>query len=42
MLRNFSIDKNMAKLIFLQRTELLNNFQKKLEKCLVDIFLQTL
>ncbi len=32
MLRNFSIDKNMAKLIFLQRTELLNNFQKKIRK----------
>ena len=32
MAKNFSIDKNMAKLIFFQRTELLNNFQKKIRK----------
>ena len=32
MLKNFSIDKNMAKLIFFQRTELLSNFQKKIRK----------
>ena len=32
MLKNFSIDKNMAKLILFQRTELLNNFQKKIRK----------
>ena len=32
MLKNFSIDKNMAKLIFFQRAELLNNFQKKIRK----------
>ena len=32
MLRNFSIDKNMAKLILFQRTELLSNFQKKIRK----------
>ena len=42
MLKNFSIDKNMAKLILFQRVELLNTFQKKLEKYLVDIFLRTL
>ena len=32
MLENFSIDKNMAKLILFQRVELLNNFQKKIRK----------
>ena len=32
MLKNFSIDKNMTKLIFFQRIELLNNFQKKIRK----------
>ena len=32
MLKNFSIDKNMAKLILFQRTELLSNFQKKIRK----------
>ena len=32
MLKNFSIDKNMAKLILFQRTELLNSFQKKIRK----------
>ena len=32
MLKNFSIDKNMAKLILFQRTELLNSFQKKTRK----------
>ena len=32
MLKKFSIDKNMAKLIFFQRIELLNNFQKKIRK----------
>jgi len=42
MLKNFSIDKNMAKLILFQKVELLSSFQKKLEKYLVDIFLRTL
>ena len=32
MLKNFSIDKNMAKLILFQRVELLNSFQKKIRK----------
>ena len=32
MLKNSSIDKNMAKLILFQRTELLSNFQKKIRK----------
>ena len=32
MLENFSIDKNMAKLILFQRVELLNSFQKKIRK----------
>ena len=32
MLKNFSIDKNMAELILFQRIELLNGFQKKIRK----------
>ena len=32
MLKNFSIDKNMAKLILFQRVELLNSFQNKIRK----------
>lgn len=32
MAKNFSIDKNMAKLILFQRVELLNSFQKKIRK----------
>jgi len=32
MLKNFSIDKNMAKLILFQRVELLNSFQKRIRK----------
>ena len=32
MLKNFSIDKNMAKLILFQKVELLSSFQKKIRK----------
>ena len=32
MLKNLTIDKNMAKLILFQRVELLNSFQKKIRK----------
>ncbi len=32
MIKNFSINKNMGKLILFQRIELLNGFQKKIRK----------
>ena len=39
-MNKFTLDKESARLIVLQRIELLQSFQKSLENCLEDIYFQ--